>query len=253
MVASDSAIVRPDTNGFGWDQVLIPAALSLGLVSVAIVWGCATGLGLALLRFAIGHRTAFLGVIATAVWITPTFLLAAFAQEIQAQIYGATGLSVTGGDGTGSAIQAAWAGAILGLRPAAYIYRHSQVAIGDQLRSDHVRTARAKGVRATGILLRHALAPALPTILAGLSGSLRLMIGALPLIEYFFAYPGLGWHLILSVGISYPDQIRTFDPNLALVLIVILSGFLVATEEIIRLVQAQIDPRLREARVRAPA
>ena len=63
---------------------------SLLLVLVAVVWGALVGLGSAYLVQL--RRTSGLvsSAVAVAAWITPTFLLAAFAQEVQAQIFNLT-------------------------------------------------------------------------------------------------------------------------------------------------------------------
>jgi peptide/nickel transport system permease protein len=80
----------------------------------------------------------------------------------------------------------------LGIAGAAVVARYQRAAMLEVLRQDFVRTARAKGLTARTVLLRHALRNALlPTVtLFGLAFPL-LLSGAV-LVETVFAWPGMG-------------------------------------------------------------
>ncbi len=231
-------------------QVLVAGARSIALLAVAVVWGTSIGLGTAYMQYATRkQRLPILWLLATLLWVMPTFLLGIFAQEMQAQIFQHSGYVVTGGYGTASPLQVFWAGVVLGIRPATYIYRHSYLAMGDQRQSEHVRTAIAKGMPWTVVVRKHILRPSLSTITAGWLNSFRLMIGSLPLIEWFFAYPGLGQQLIYSLGIARPDQVGAFQPDVAIAFVVGLAVVLVLIETIAHLLQQVWDPRLTAVRV----
>lgn len=81
---------------------------------------------------------------------------------------------------------------VLGTAIAATLMRHTRSAMLDVLRSDYVRTARAKGLSESAVLVRHALRNALipvvtvTTILFG-----ELLAGAV-LTEQIFTIPGFG-------------------------------------------------------------
>jgi ABC-type dipeptide/oligopeptide/nickel transport system permease component len=98
------------------------------------------------------------------------------------------------------------------------------------------------------VLRRHVLRPASPTLIAGWLGSLRLMIGSQPLIEFFFAYPGLGMRLVLSLGIGYPDRAGHFQPDLAIGFLVAMAAMVVVIETGGGIAQRLLDPRLNELR-----
>ena len=82
---------------------------------------------------------------------------------------------------------------------AAYLMRHTRSAMLEALNADYVRTARAKGVPAAVVILRHALRNALApivTLVTLLFG--ELMAGAV-LTEQVFSIPGFGKLMVDAV------------------------------------------------------
>ncbi|MGL4494636.1 MAG: ABC transporter permease [Beijerinckiaceae bacterium] len=88
---------------------------------------------------------------------------------------------------------------VLGTGLAAFIMRHTRSAMLEVLRSDYVRTARAKGLHENRVILKHALRNALipvitlATILFG-----ELLAGAV-LTEQVFTIPGFGKLIVDAV------------------------------------------------------
>ena len=233
--------------------VFVAAERSLVLMLAASVVGTLLGLGLAYLLVAPGLRRGLGGIalMATVVWVIPTFLIAALVQELQAQIYGISGVGVTGGYGTASLVSAAWAGLVLAIRPAAYVFRQARLVLDDETKTDHVRAALARGLPWRRVVNRHIVRPAVPTLTANWVAAFRIMIGSLPLVEFFFAYPGLGMQLVLALGIAYPDQSGHFQPDLAIGLVAAMAAILMSLEIAARGLQRAVDPRLRELRSQA--
>jgi ABC-type dipeptide/oligopeptide/nickel transport system permease component len=85
-------------------------------------------------------------------------------------------------------------------------------------------------------------------LLATWSNSLRVMIGSLPLVEYFFGYPGLGRVLILSLGLTYTGSSGRVHGDLAMGLVVMMAVILITLETAAALLQQRLDPRLRAVR-----
>lgn len=87
----------------------------------------------------------------------------------------------------------------------AILTRVTRSAVLDALREDYVRTARAKGMSETRLLLRHVLRNAMIPILANIGMALPgVFIGSF-LIEIFFSIPGLGREVYTAVNRSdYP-------------------------------------------------
>ena len=122
-----------------------------------------------------------------------------------------------------------------------FIGIYSRVLRGDlidALRSDHVRTARAKGVPERRVLLRHALRTALiPMItLWGLDVGLLLGGGAV-LTESVFDLNGVGQYLA--------DSIRTLDVPPVLAITLLGATVIVVLNTLIDILYALLDPRIR--------
>lgn len=125
----------------------------------------------------------------------------------------------------------------LGYYSAASVARLLRSSILEVLRTDYVRTARAKGLREWVILLRHALPNAgLPVItILGLEVG-RLLGGAIA-TETIFAWPGIGLFLIQAVAnLDFPVVISA---------VVVIAAMLVVVNLLTDLFYAVLDPRIR--------
>jgi peptide/nickel transport system permease protein len=88
---------------------------------------------------------------------------------------------------------------VLGTAIAATMMRHTRSAMLEVLRSDYVRTARAKGVRERFVILRHAFRNALiPVVTIGTLQLGELLAGAV-LTEQVFTIPGFGKQIVDAV------------------------------------------------------
>jgi peptide/nickel transport system permease protein len=114
--------------------------------------------------------------------------------------------------------------------------RYQRAAMLDALKSDYVRTARAKGLP-EGRVLSHALRNALlPTItLMGLA--FPALLGGAVFVEKVFAWPGMGW---LAV-----NAVNTRDYPLVLASVVVGSALMVLGSALADAGYAAADPRLR--------
>jgi peptide/nickel transport system permease protein len=224
--------------------VLPAAANTLLLVCVGSAWGTLTGLGVAFLFTLTRRRSTAATPIAALIWVLPTFLLAIGVQELQAEIYNFTALNVSGGYAQVSPGQVFWAAIVLGIRPGAYVFRQARVALTEEAGQDFVRTAKAKGLPWRDISFRHIFTPALPILITAWLISFRLMIGSLPLVEFFFAYPGLGNLFLASFGLGS----QGVNPDQAIAAVAIATALFFILEAAANVFQQVVDPRLREAR-----
>lgn len=88
---------------------------------------------------------------------------------------------------------------VLGNAIAAILMRHTRGAMLQVLDSDYIRTARAKGLSETGVILKHALRNALtPVITLGALELGTLLSGAV-LTEQIFTIPGFGKLIVDAV------------------------------------------------------
>jgi peptide/nickel transport system permease protein len=80
----------------------------------------------------------------------------------------------------------------LGFFQAAVLVRATRSAVLDVLREDYVRTARAKGLREGGVVVKHALRNALIPIVTVAGVQLGQLVAGAIVLESVFALPGLG-------------------------------------------------------------
>jgi len=76
--------------------------------------------------------------------------------------------------------------------PLAIIVRMTRSCLLDELAQDHIRTARAKGLADTVVLVRHAMKNALPAIITVLGLQLGGLFSGAILTETIFSWPGMG-------------------------------------------------------------
>jgi oligopeptide transport system permease protein len=84
----------------------------------------------------------------------------------------------------------------LGLPVAAYVARLTRGGLLEALRSNHIRTARARGLGEARILLRHALRPALLPVVSYLGPAAAFVVTGSLVVETVFALPGTGRFLV---------------------------------------------------------
>ena len=94
---------------------------------------------------------------------------------------------------------------VLAAMPMASIARVTRAAILNVLHEDYIRTAHAKGLRKTRVLLVHVLRNALLPIITFLGPTLVEMLAGLLVVESLYAFPGFGrefWEAVLAL--DYP-------------------------------------------------
>lgn len=125
----------------------------------------------------------------------------------------------------------------LGLINAALIARITRATMIDVLNQDYIRTARAKGLSNSAVLLRHALRNAAVPIVTIIGISFTLLISGVVVTETVFNIPGLGR---LTV-----DAILRRDYPVIQGLILVFSGVYVLVNLLVDLSYAWLDPRVR--------
>ena len=105
------------------------------------------------------------------------------------------------------------------------------------LSSDHIRTARAKGLRWGKILYKHALRNAIIPVVALAAVQLGFMLGGSIVIESVFALHGIGYLAWVSIGRS--------DLPVVQAIILLLSMIYVVLTFLGDLLNAFLDPRIR--------
>ena len=121
----------------------------------------------------------------------------------------------------------------------AVVARFQRAAVLDVLPEDFVRTARAKGVPATGVVFRHALRNALLPTITLLGLTLPALVGGAVFVETIFAWPGLG--MLAVNAIVTRDYAVVLGVTTLASLMVVVAG--ISTDVAYTLV----DPRTRRA------
>lgn len=108
----------------------------------------------------------------------------------------------------------------------------------DVIQRDHVRTARAKGVHPSGVVLRHILRNALMPVVTVLALHLGTLLGGTVLVEYVFNYPGLSGLLV--------DAVNARDYPMVQGVVLVISVLFVALNLLMDLIYGVLDPRARQ-------
>ena len=121
-----------------------------------------------------------------------------------------------------------------------YIMRMTRAATVEALASDYVEMARLKGLPTRRVLLIHALPNAVPPVVQVLGLSFLYLAGGIVVVEYVFAFPGVGSSLISAVS--------NRDVPVIQLIVLILAGFYVFVNIASDVVALLASPRRRRPR-----
>ena len=107
----------------------------------------------------------------------------------------------------------------------------------EEIRSDYVLLAKAKGLSRRKVLFRHCLRGAMPAYLSLMAISVPHILGGTYIVETVFSYPGIG-------ALSY-ESARYQDYNLLMLLCVLTGGAVIVCSILAQIVSERIDPRMR--------
>jgi len=109
----------------------------------------------------------------------------------------------------------------LGLSATAVLARVTRSCVLEVLGADYLRTARAKGLRESAVLLRHVLRNSLIPVITVFGLSIGNMMGGAIIIETVFARPGLGRYMIKSVQSRDLPQVQGMVLFMAVVYVLV--------------------------------
>ena len=217
------------------EAVLERLPATLWLTAVATTLAVAVGAFLGVISAArpgswwdiVARSTALLGQAVPAFWLG-TMLILLFAVAWQ-------WLPSSGLDGPGGIILPALS---LAAYPAATLTRLLRASMIETLGADYIRTARAKGLSRSRILIGHALRNAALPALAFTGLQVGFLLGGAVIVEGVFAYPGIGGLALDAVAARDIPLVEAFVWVVAVMILLvnILTGALATL----------LDPRLRE-------
>ena len=125
----------------------------------------------------------------------------------------------------------------LALGLSAVVVRMTRSSMLEVLGQDFIRVARAKGLSARAVLLRHALRNALIPIVTVLGLQTGFLLGGVVITEQIFGLPGLGWTLLNGVyQRDYPVVQGT---------VMVFAVTFVLVNLLVDLLYTYLDPRIR--------
>ena len=117
--------------------------------------------------------------------------------------------------------------------------RYMRASMIETLRQDYIRTARAKGLSESRVVLGHALRNAMIPVVTVIALDLGVLFSGALITETVFAYPGMG-KLIF-------DAIMGNDYNLALVGLLLATALTLIGNLLADIAYASLDPRISYA------
>jgi ABC-type dipeptide/oligopeptide/nickel transport system permease component len=126
---------------------------------------------------------------------------------------------------------------VLAARPVAYLMRTTYIVLKRTLEEDYVRTAHSKGLSRRYVINVHALRNVAVPILTAIGVSWRFSLGILPVVEFMFAWPGMGLRMLEGIN---SQQISMVVPLAAIFGLTLLLGNL-----LLDVAYRIIDPRVR--------
>jgi peptide/nickel transport system permease protein len=128
-------------------------------------------------------------------------------------------------------------GVVLGLELAAALTRYTRASLLEVLRTDYMRTARAKGLRERSVIVRHGLKNALIPVITVVAFRMPYLISGAVVIETVFQWPGLG--LLTLNAANQKDYPLVMALALTVTIMVVISSFIADVAYSI------VDPRIR--------
>lgn len=213
-----------------------PVSLSLGLSAMvlALVVGGAAGIHAAVRQNRLGDH-AVMALSMTGVSV-PNFVLAPLMILIFAI---GLGWLPAGGWERGRVSDMVLPVVALALPQLAYVARLMRGSMIEVLHCPYIRTARAKGLPESTVLLRHALRPALMPVLSYLGPATVAVITGSVVMEQIFSIPGLGRHFVQAA--------LNRDYTVVLGVVVFYGVLIMLFNFVVDLLYGALDPRLKQA------
>jgi oligopeptide transport system permease protein len=138
-----------------------------------------------------------------------------------------------------------WGGPIFWIMPVvalstsfmASIARITRSSMLEVLGSNHIRTARAKGLSESKVILRHALKPAMLPVISYLGPAFVTMITGSVVVDMYFSTGG--------IGRSFVDSALNRDYAVMMGITILVGALTILFSLVVDLLYAWIDPKIR--------
>jgi oligopeptide transport system permease protein len=209
----------------------LPVSMTLGLAAILIALVIGVGSGaIAAIKPGSAADAASLAIALIGVslpsFVIGTALLVVFAVWLPIAPVG----------GWGSPAHIVLPALTLSLPFAAYIARLTRFGMIEQMNSDYVRTARAKGLSTNAVVFRHVLRNAFLPVLSYLGPAAAMAMTGSFVVEKVFAVPGVGVHFV--------DAVLGKDLTLIMGVVLAYSALLILFNLAVDVLYAWVDPRI---------
>jgi peptide/nickel transport system permease protein len=127
--------------------------------------------------------------------------------------------------------------AVLAISEIIQVQRFMRSSLLEVLRQDYLTTARAKGLRESVVIGRHALKNALIPVVTIIAVTMPRVVGGSTVVETVFAYPGMGRLLFTSIMGN--------DYVVAMTVVMIIAVTVVFFNLLADVIYGWLDPRIR--------
>jgi peptide/nickel transport system permease protein len=119
------------------------------------------------------------------------------------------------------------------------VARYVRTSMLDVIRQDYIRTARAKGLPETRVIMKHGLRNGLIPVVTLFGVYFPFLLSGTVLIEYVFAWPGMGQLMV--------ESILRKDLPVVLAGTFLFGGMVVLGNLLADLLYGVVDPRIRQS------
>lgn len=128
----------------------------------------------------------------------------------------------------------------LGFYPMCYLSRQTRTSMLDAINQEYIKTARAKGLKNSKIIFKHALRNALIPVITYLGPQIAFTLCGGLVVETVFSIPGLGRYFV--------QAIQNRDYPLIMGTTIFLAAFIIIMNLLVDICYKLVDPRINLAK-----
>jgi peptide/nickel transport system permease protein len=106
------------------------------------------------------------------------------------------------------------------------------------LNQDYIRTAKAKGLSFTKIIISHALKNSMNPVITAISGWFASMLAGAVFVEYIFGWNGLGKEIV--------EALNTLDLPIIMGAVIIIASLFIVINILVDIAYGWLDPKVNE-------
>lgn len=218
------------------EAFLVSADLGIRALIFAVIAGILLGMVAAVKRGSAWDSVSmFIAMIGVSV---PSFIMGALFQYfLGLQLRKLLGFALFPVQGWGDFSKTILPSFALGLGSLATVSRLMRTSMLDVLNQDYIKTAKAKGLSQTKIILRHTVRNAIMPVLTILGPTVASVLTGTFVIESIFNIPGLGKYFVMSI--------KDLDYTMISGTTVFYGSLLILCTLVVDLLYGLIDPRVK--------